>query len=110
MTTVFDFYYPGLWEAVRLERLEDVRRLVNIWCKTDISRDLVTLREMAVSTGNESLCRIIPSIIPSMVRFVFISGVCGQYLRCLRLIFPLKGCWFVFSAILCFRDILSEKA
>ena len=60
-------FRPGLWTAVSEERLGDVRRLLNLWCCTDLRRHGQTLRSRALDTGNESIISLILTIEPTMV-------------------------------------------
>ncbi|KAG7172241.1 Ankyrin repeat and protein kinase domain-containing protein 1-like 1, partial [Homarus americanus] len=63
---VFRFYWPGLWRAVASENISKVRQLVNSWCRVDLHRGGMSLRELAVSTGNETIISLLLSIQPSM--------------------------------------------
>ncbi|KAK7074226.1 hypothetical protein SK128_022162 [Halocaridina rubra] len=63
---VFRFYWPGMWRAVATQNISKVRQLVNSWCRVDLSRGGMTLRELAVGTGNEAVISLILSIQPSM--------------------------------------------
>nr|XP_053647664.1 uncharacterized protein LOC128699147 [Cherax quadricarinatus] len=63
---VFRFYCPGLWRAVATENISKVRQLVNSWCRVDLIRGGMTLKELAISTGNEAIISLLLSIKPSM--------------------------------------------
>ena len=62
-----ELFRPGLWTAVAEERLGDVRRLLNLWCRVDLRRQDLTLRRLALDTGNESIISLILNIEHTMV-------------------------------------------
>lgn len=79
---IFQIYKPGLWQAVATESVTDVRKLVNLWCKTDLVKDGKTLRELAVETGNEAIITLIISIMPTMVSSsIYVSFICFLSMR-----------------------------
>lgn len=63
---IFQSYQPGLWKAVESNSINDVRRLINLWCKTDLTKNNKTLQELAIETGNEEIIGLIFSIHPTM--------------------------------------------
>ncbi|XP_069973219.1 uncharacterized protein [Penaeus vannamei] len=63
---VFRFYWPGLWRAVASQDISKVRQLINSWCRVDLTRGGLSLRELAVGTGNEAIISLLLSIHPSM--------------------------------------------
>ncbi|XP_076330855.1 uncharacterized protein LOC143236459 [Tachypleus tridentatus] len=76
---VFEKYFPGLWRAVSLGNIEDVRRLINLWCKTDLHRDGKSLRDLALESGHEEVIGLIINIEFSMrlVHHVLAGNVLG---------------------------------
>ncbi|KAK4319826.1 hypothetical protein Pmani_009273 [Petrolisthes manimaculis] len=63
---VLRFYWPGLWRAVATQDISKVRQLVNSWCRVELVKGGVSLRELAASTGNEAIISLLVTILPSM--------------------------------------------
>ncbi|KAG8177871.1 hypothetical protein JTE90_004267, partial [Oedothorax gibbosus] len=57
---------PGLWKSVESEDIYRVRKLVNLWCRTDLHKNGVALRDVALGTGNEEIISLILGIFDSM--------------------------------------------
>ncbi|GIY78078.1 hypothetical protein CEXT_566142 [Caerostris extrusa] len=66
MKEVFQKYCPGLWKAVECENIYQVRRLINLWCRTNLSKNGVMLKDIALNTGNEEIISLILGIFDSM--------------------------------------------
>ncbi|XP_055951368.1 uncharacterized protein LOC129987417 isoform X2 [Argiope bruennichi] len=66
MKDIFRKYFPGLWKSVECEDIYQVRRLINLWCRTDLSKDGAMLKDIALSTGNEEIINLILGIFDSM--------------------------------------------
>ncbi|ROT76982.1 hypothetical protein C7M84_004395 [Penaeus vannamei] len=56
---------PTRWRTTR-DALRWVRQLINSWCRVDLTRGGLSLRELAVGTGNEAIISLLLSIHPSM--------------------------------------------
>ncbi|GFT10210.1 ankyrin repeat protein [Nephila pilipes] len=63
---IFQKYSPGLWKAVECENIYQVRRLINLWCRTDLSKKGIVLKDIALSTGNEEIISLILGIFDTM--------------------------------------------
>ncbi|XP_043210259.1 uncharacterized protein LOC122375121 isoform X1 [Amphibalanus amphitrite] len=75
LADLVELFRPGLWTAVAEERLGDVRRLLNLWCRVDLRRNGRTLRQLALDTGNESIISLILNIEPTMkCAFLVLAG------------------------------------
>jgi len=59
---VIDKYFPSLLHAIEGEDTKQVRRLINYWCATDIQRYGKTMLEIAISSENEDLIRLISGV------------------------------------------------
>ncbi|XP_054720079.1 uncharacterized protein LOC129229737 [Uloborus diversus] len=68
----FEKYYPGLWRAVESENIYQVRKLINLWCRTDLCKQEFTLRNLAFQTGNEEIINLILGIFESMKMVYYI--------------------------------------
>ncbi|GIY24555.1 hypothetical protein CDAR_177171 [Caerostris darwini] len=66
MKEVFQKYCPGLWRAVECENIYQVRRLINLWCRTNLSKNGIMLKDIALNTGNEEIISLILGIFDSM--------------------------------------------
>lgn len=55
-----DTYFPGIWNAVRTGDVGQTKRLINLWCSSDImSLDGQSLTNLARSTGNDIIIKLI---------------------------------------------------
>ena len=59
MAEVIDKYFPGIWNAVETGNIDDLRRLVNCWCSTDVYYDGEFLIQLAHRVGHESVIRLV---------------------------------------------------
>ncbi|XP_042894754.1 uncharacterized protein [Parasteatoda tepidariorum] len=57
---------PGVWKAVEWENIYQVRKLVNLWCRTDLYQDGVSLKNIALKTGHEEIISLILGIFETM--------------------------------------------
>ncbi|GFS43253.1 ankyrin repeat protein [Trichonephila inaurata madagascariensis] len=63
---VFQKFSPGLWKAVEREDIYQVRRLINLWCRTDLVKNGTLLKDVALGTGNEEIISLILGIFDTM--------------------------------------------
>ncbi|PRD26670.1 UNVERIFIED_CONTAM: ankyrin repeat protein [Trichonephila clavipes] len=63
---VFQKFSPGLWKAVEHEDIYQVRRLINLWCRTDLVKNGILLKDIALGTGNEEIISLILGIFDTM--------------------------------------------
>lgn len=54
-----DKYFPGIWNAVRTGDVTETKRLINLWCSSDISLNGQSLFDFARSTGNDIIIKLI---------------------------------------------------
>ncbi|KAG1683643.1 hypothetical protein GQR58_009864 [Nymphon striatum] len=64
--SVFKEFQPGLWKAVECCDVNSTRRLVNLWCRTDLCKNGKNLKEIAVDSGVEGIIGLILNVEPSM--------------------------------------------
>lgn len=72
-----DKYFPGIWSAVETENIEELRRLVNNWCSTDIFRGSDHLIDVALRGGHEPIIRLVSGVFWTMklIRAVLAGNV-----------------------------------
>ncbi|XP_077503431.1 uncharacterized protein LOC144113914 isoform X4 [Amblyomma americanum] len=63
---VLNKFKPGLCDAIRRRCIADVRRIVNMWCRTDGFVDGYSLKELALESGHEEIISLILGVEPSM--------------------------------------------
>ncbi|XP_035209482.1 uncharacterized protein LOC118183972 isoform X3 [Stegodyphus dumicola] len=63
---IFMKFYPGLWKAVEHEDIYQVRKLINLWCRTNLHKNGVSLKDIALQTGNEEIISLILGVFESM--------------------------------------------
>ncbi|XP_049528804.1 uncharacterized protein LOC119435830 isoform X3 [Dermacentor silvarum] len=63
---VLDKFKPGLCNAIQQHCITDVRRLVNMWCRTDAFTNGCNLKELALESGHEEIISLILGVEPSM--------------------------------------------
>lgn len=59
MQDVVDLYFPGVWNAVETSNIQDLRRLVNCWCSTDVYLNGESLIQLAHRMGHEPVIRLV---------------------------------------------------
>lgn len=78
---VSDKYFPGIWNAVRTQDVEETKRLINLWCSCDTpsaSLDGQSLSSLARSTGNDIIIKLIdvPFYTLQLIHAVFAGNEC----------------------------------
>ncbi|GFQ99416.1 ankyrin repeat protein [Trichonephila clavata] len=74
---VFQKFSPGLWKAVECEDIYQVRRLINLWCRTDLAKNSILLKDIALGTGNEEIISLILGIFDTMklIYYIFAKNI-----------------------------------
>ncbi|KAM7283615.1 uncharacterized protein ISCGN_000722 [Ixodes scapularis] len=64
---VLNKFKPGLCNAIRQCSIADVRRIINMWCRTEVfQKDGPSLKELALDSGHEDIITLILGVEPSM--------------------------------------------
>ncbi|XP_054919636.1 uncharacterized protein [Dermacentor andersoni] len=63
---VLNKFKPGLCAAIQQHCITDVRRIVNMWCRTDALTNGCNLKELALESGHEEIISLILGVEPSM--------------------------------------------
>ncbi|XP_075557022.1 uncharacterized protein LOC142589356 isoform X3 [Dermacentor variabilis] len=63
---VLNKFKPGLCAAIQQHCITDVRRIVNMWCRTDALTNGCNLKELAMESGHEEIISLILGVEPSM--------------------------------------------
>lgn len=63
---VLSKFKPGLCNAIQQRSIADVRRIVNMWCRTDVFQNGCSLKELALESGHEEIITLILGVEPSM--------------------------------------------
>lgn len=63
---VLNNFKPGLCNAIQQHCIADVRRIVNMWCRTDAFTNGCNLKELALESGHEEIISLILGVEPSM--------------------------------------------
>ncbi|CAN7991089.1 unnamed protein product, partial [Ixodes hexagonus] len=64
---VLNKFKPGLCNAIRQCSIADVRRIINMWCRTEVlQKDGPSLKELALDSGHEDIITLVLGVEPSM--------------------------------------------
>ncbi|XP_060080645.1 uncharacterized protein LOC132560007 [Ylistrum balloti] len=63
---LFARYMPGIWRAVAVDDVHQVRFLVNQWCRVDVEQQNKSLLHLTLEVGTENVIGIISGIHTSM--------------------------------------------